>query len=380
MALSRRSAVLFLSASVVFGSLGGASAEDATIKIGMTAPMTGPAAEIGHFQIEGAKIAVEKVNAAGGVDGRKLELVIEDDQTTNPGIVLAFSRLVNRGDIAAIVSSVRSTQVNAISSDAKKAAIPVFFGGTDPTLTHSGNPWLFRTRPNDSYSAKVIADFGVNVLKKKKWAIVYSTDAFGTNGMKALTEALKAFGVTPVLTQGFTNGQTDMTPVVLAVRQSGADIINSYSTFENDVAVLARQYKQFGVNLPWVGSPSLVSTTAVQLAGPALYGTYAVSDFSAAANPVAKTYDDEFQKRVKRPADFTSAWAYDAITILADAMKKAGGTDPQKVREAILATKNFQGAEGLYNFDENGDGLRSYNIVRNDNGKVVYERTISFDK
>jgi branched-chain amino acid transport system substrate-binding protein len=380
MLLTRRSAVFFLSATAFLSGLAGASAQDATIKIGMTAPMTGPAAEIGHFQIEGAKLGIEKVNAAGGVNGRKLELVIEDDQTTNPGIVLAFSRLVNRGDIAAVVSSVRSTQVNAISADAKKTGIPVFFGGTDPTLTHSGNPWLFRTRPNDSYSAKVIADFGVNVLKKKKWAIVYSTDAFGTNGMKALVEALKGLGVTPVLTQGFTNGQTDMTPVVLAVRQSGADIINSYSTFENDVAVLARQLKQFGVNAPWVGSPSVASTTAVQLAGPALYGTYAVSDFSAAANPVAKAYDDEFRKVVNRPADFTSAWAYDAITILADAMKKAGGTDPAKVRDAILSTKNFQGAEGLYNFDENGDGLRSYNIVRNDNGKIVYERTISFDK
>ena len=149
MSLSRRTAIGLLSAaSVLFGTQI-AAAQDA-IRIGVTAPLSGPAAEIGHLQLEGARLGVEKVNAAGGVLGRQLELVVEDDQTTNPGIVLAFSRLINRGDIVAALTSVRSTQVNAIAGDAEKAGIPVFFGGTDPTLTHLGNPWMFRMRPNDT--------------------------------------------------------------------------------------------------------------------------------------------------------------------------------------------------------------------------------------
>lgn len=379
MTFCRRSALAVLASLAVVGAYGPALAQE-TIKIGMTAPLTGAAAEIGHLQQEGAKLGIERVNAAGGIDGRKLELVIEDDQTTNPGIVLAFSRLVNRGDIAAVLSSVRSTQVNAISADAKKAGIPVFFGGTDPTLTHSGNPWFFRARPNDIFSAKVIATYGVDELKKKKWAILHSTDAFGSNGSKALVAQLKELGVEPVLVQGFNNGQADLTPVVLAVRQSGADIIATYTPFENDVAVLARQLKQFGVTAPWIGTASVASTTAMQLAGPALYGTYAVADFNADANPEAKAYFEEFSKKVGRAPDYTSAWAYDAVLLLAQAIKQAGGTDPAKVREALLSTKDFKGTEGVYNFDENGDGLRSYNIVRNDKGKIVFERHIAFDK
>ena len=130
-----------------------------TIKIGMTVPMTGPAANTGQLQIEGAKLAIGQINAAGGVLGRQFELVMEDDQTTNPGMVLAFSRLVNRGDLAVIVSSQRSTQVNAIADDIKKSGLPVFIGGSDPTLTHMGDPWIFRTRPNDTYSSKVMAEF-----------------------------------------------------------------------------------------------------------------------------------------------------------------------------------------------------------------------------
>ncbi|HEY0124011.1 MAG TPA: ABC transporter substrate-binding protein [Rhizobium sp.] len=378
MMLSRRIAIGVFSAALL-GSVGPSFAQE-TIKIGMAAPLTGVAAEVGHFQQAGAQLGIDRVNAEGGALGRKFELVIEDDQTTNPGVVLAFSRLVNRGDLVAILGSLRSTQVNAIASDAKKAGIPVFFGGTDPSLTQNNNPWFFRTRPNDSYSAKVIADFGVNELKKKKWAIVHSTDAFGTGGMKALVAALKDLGIEPVLVQGFNNNQADMTPVVLAVRQSGADIISTYTPLETDVAVLARQFKQFGINAPWIGSASVASTTALQLAGPALYDTYAVADYNSEANAEAKVYFDTFSKKVGRPPDYTSAWTYDSIRLIAEAIKKAGSTEPAKMREALLALKGFEGSEGTYAFDQNGDGLRGYNIVRNDNGKIVFVRHIDSDK
>jgi branched-chain amino acid transport system substrate-binding protein len=160
--------------ALLLGMLGFAQAAFAadTIKIGVVAPLTGPAAESGRFQTQGAKLAVDEVNKAGGVLGRPLELIIEDDQTTNPGIVLAFSKLAGNANITAFMGSVRSTQVHAIAPDVLKVGKPVLIGGTDPALTHMGNPWLFRFRPNDIYSARVIADYGAKVLGKRKWAIV----------------------------------------------------------------------------------------------------------------------------------------------------------------------------------------------------------------
>ena len=168
-----------------------ARAQGATIKIGMCAPVTGPAAESGGYAIKGAKLALEAVNKAGGVLGKQVELIIEDDQTTNPGIVLAFSKLAAQSDIVGFLGSIRSTQVHAMAPDVLKLGKPVMIGGTDPNLTHMGNQWLFRFRPNDSYSGRVIADYGVNTLGKKKWAIVHSTDAFGTAGGKALTDGAR---------------------------------------------------------------------------------------------------------------------------------------------------------------------------------------------
>ena len=356
-----------------------ANAQGATIKIGMCVPVTGPAAEQGLWAQNGAKLALAAVNKAGGVLGKQVELVIEDDQTTNPGIVLAFSKLAAQSDIVAFLGSVRSTQVHAMAPDVLKLGKPVMIGGTDPTLTHMGNQWLFRFRPNDSYSGRVIADFGVNTLGKKKWAVVHSTDAFGTAGGKALTAALEKLGAPPVLDQGYANQSQDFTPVVLAVKQSGADVLGSYFTFENDLGIFARQLRQLGVTIPWVGSPTTVNVSAIKLAGPTLYGTYGVADYAEESNDASKAFGKTYREAYKVAPDLQSAWPYDAVTVLSAAINKAGSTDPGKIREAILGLKKFPGAEGEYNFDQNGDGLHGYNVVRNEKGTIVYDKHIEFD-
>src|SRR5882672_6992054 len=380
MKLTRRDFAAGIAAGIVAPHIiGGARAQGATIKIGMCVPVTGPAAEQGLWAQNGAKLALAAVNKAGGILGKQVELVIEDDQTTNPGIVLAFSKLAAQPDIVAFLGSIRSTQVMAMAPDVLKLGKPVMIGGTNPDLTHMGNQWLFRFRPNDNYSGRVIADYGVNTLGKKKWAIVHSTDAFGTAGGKALTDALGKLGAPPVLDQGYANQSQDFTPVVLAVKQSGADVLGTYFTFENDLGIFARQLRQLGVNIPWVGSPSIVNITALKLAGPALYGTYGVADYAEDSSEGSKAFGTAYREAYKVAPDNQSSWPYDAVTVLSAAINKAGSTDPQKIREAIVATKKFPGAEGEYNFDDKGDGLHGYNIVKNDKGNIVFDKHIEFE-
>jgi branched-chain amino acid transport system substrate-binding protein len=355
-----------------------ASAAD-PLRIGMVAPLSGPGAESGHFQLQGAKLAVGEVNKAGGVLGRPIELVIEDDQTTNPGVVLAFSKVAGDKDIPTFIGPIRSTQIHAMAPDVLKLGKPVMIGGTDPQLTHMGNPWLFRFRPNDTYSSRVIANFGAETLGKTKWAIVHSTDAFGSSGMKNLLEALKGLGVTPVLVQGYTNNSQDFTPVALAVKQSGADVMGTYMTFESDLGIFAKQLRQLGVNVTWVGSPSTVTTTALKLAGPALYGSHAVVDFNRDSSPAAKEFAAKYEAAYKTMPDVFGSWPYDAVHILALAINNAKSVDPQMIREAILSVKGYQGAEGTYNFDQNGDGLHGYNIVKNNDGQIAYAQHIDFN-
>jgi len=272
------------------------------------------------------------------------------------------------------------TGLHVTTETIAKLGIPTMIGGTDPSLTRVNNRWLFRCRPNDLYSSRVIADFGVNSLKLKKWAVVHSTDAFGSGGSKALTDALMAYSVEPVLVQGYTNNSQDFTPVVLAIKKSGADIIGTYMTNSQDLGIFAKQLRQLGVNATWVGSASIVTDTAMKLAGEALYGTYGVADFNPDANDEAKAFSKMYRTKYKLEPDVYSSWAFDAMNVIATALNGAKDTKPENIRNGIVGLKNWKGVEGIYNFDEAGDGLRGYNIVKNDNGKVAFVKHINFEK
>ena len=375
MLITRRTAVLSGAALSSLAITGRARAEE-TVKIGVVSPLTGAVAEPGRIQLNSLRLAAEKINAAGGVLGRQVELIVEDDQSSNPGAVLAFSRLAEHADIVGFIGSIRSTQMNAMAPDMLKVAKPVMFGGTDPTLTKLGNPWLFRCRPNDSYSGRVIIQFCVSSLKLSKVALVHSTDAFGTGGKNAIIANLDKLDLKPALVQGYTNNQSDFSPVVLAVKSSGADVIVSYFTNEPDCAVFARQLRQLGVRTPWVGSPSIISPVTRGLAKNALYGTYGVADFVEDSTPVAKAFADTYRAKYKETPD--SGWTYDGLTILAKAINDAKSTEPEKIRAAILAIKKFGGAEGEYNYDQFGDGLHGYNIVINNKDVIEFQKHIEF--
>jgi branched-chain amino acid transport system substrate-binding protein len=281
--------------------------------------------------------------------------------------------------VVAVLGPLRSTQVQAASPTIAKAKIPAVIGGSDPSLTRVNNPWIFRVRPNDLYSSRVMAEFGLKELKARKWAIIHSTDTFGSGGKNALVDALKALGIEPVLVQGYTNNSQDFTPIVLAVKKSGADVIGSYMTNSPDVGIFARQLRQLGVNVPWIGSTSIVTETAIRLAGEALHGTYGVSDFVVDANEESRRFAAAYRRKHGMEPDLYSAWCYGGMYLLKHAMEAAKSTDPEKVRAAMLSIKGLKGVEGTYNFNPNGDGVHGYNIVRNDKGRVVFIKHIEFD-
>jgi branched-chain amino acid transport system substrate-binding protein len=348
------------------------------IKIGVVSTLTGPYAEWGTFQVNGLQLALEDIKKAGGIMGRPVELQIEDNASTNPGTVLAFTKLFTDPAIKGIVGPIASTQIQAASPAIAKSGIPTMIGGTDPSLTRINNKWVFRARPNDLYSSRVIADFGVNTLKLRKWAIVHATDAFGNGGAKALTDELQKLGITPLLDQGYTSNSQDFAPVVLAVKKSGAEVLGTYMTVPADQGIFAKQLRQLGVNIQWIGSPTTAAVTTRNLAGEALFGAYAIADFNADANEAARAFTKRYIERYGINPDNFSSWAFDSLNILALAMNNANSTEAEAVRKAILAIKGYKGLEGTYDFDARGDGVHGYNVVKIDNGKIVFIKRVDF--
>jgi branched-chain amino acid transport system substrate-binding protein len=357
-----------------------AFADAKPIKIGQLVAMTGESAEAGKYQRQGAELAVEQINAAGGINGRKISVVYEDDQGTNPGAVSALQKLLEDPEIVYVVGPSRSTQIQALLPTINEARIPVAMGGTNYGLTHSGSQWVFRCRPHDGMSAKVMAKYLVDELGQKKVAIVHSSDAFGSGGRDMLLPALKDLGAEVVFDQAYTNGEKDFTAVVQGLKKSGATGLATYMTFGTDLGVFARQMKQLGVEVKWVGSPSITGVDSMNLAGDALFGTYGVADFHPDASPMSSAYTAAYKAKYNENTDFYSAWTYDAILVFAEAAKKAPDLKPETLRKAIIAIRKLPGAESEYNFDENGDGLDSYHIVQNDKGIIKMVKTLRVER
>jgi branched-chain amino acid transport system substrate-binding protein len=348
------------------------------ITIGVVDELTGPQAEAGVLVLHGLRLAVDEINAAGGIMGRPVELKVEDNASTNPGTVLAYSKLVGEGGVVAVIGPLRSTQVQAASPTIAKARVPAFIGGSDPSLTRVNNPWIFRVRPNDFYSSKVMAEYAVKVLKGTKIAIVHSTDTFGSGGKNALVEALKNLGVEPVLIQGYTNNSQDFTAIVLAIKKSGADLLATYMTNSPDVGIFAKQLRQLGVNVPWIGSASLSTETAMKLAGESLWGTYIVADFVVDANDESRAFTKKFHAKHGFDPDLYSGFPYAAVYLIKHAIETAKSTDPEAMRQALLATRGLKSVEGTHNFEPNGDSVHGYNVVKNEKGKTVFIQRIDF--
>ena len=360
----------------IASSCGMVFADDKPIKVGQLIAITGEAVEAGKYQRQGAELAVEKVNAAGGINGRKLVVVYEDDQNTNPGAVSALQKILEDKEITFVVGPSRSTQVKALLPTINESKIPVAIGGTNYDLTHSGSEWVFRFRPHDGMSAKVMAKFLVEDLKQKKIAIVHSSDAFGAGGRDALIPVFKELGAEVVYTQAYNNGEKDYTAVVQGLKKSGATGLATYMTMGTDLGVFARQVKQLGVDVKWVGSPSITGVDGRNLAGDALFGTYGVADFHPEASPASKEFSVPYKAKYKEDPDFYSSWCYDAIMVFAEVMKKAPDLKPETLRKGLLEIKNFPGAESEYNFDKIGDGLDAYHVVQNENGVIKVVKTL----
>jgi branched-chain amino acid transport system substrate-binding protein len=349
------------------------------IKIGQMNPLTGPSAGFGKDQRQAAELAVEQINAAGGVKGRPLALAGEDDLGTAPGAVAVLQRLLADPDVVAVIGPIFSSQVQAMLPTINQGGRPVFIGGVAYGLTHSGSRWVFRCRPHDGISAPVVAQFVAEDLKLKKPAVVYTNDAFGTGARDLIVPALKARGLEPVLVQAHEPRATDYRAVVSALKQAGADALITYMTHGPDVGALAKQLRQEPLPLTWLGSASITTGPAREAGGEALHGTYGASDFHPEANPQARAFAAAYRAKYGTEAAIF-AWAYDAVLLLAEAIKRAPDLKPESLRAALLSIKGFPGAEGEYTFDENGDGLDHYHVVKNEGGAIKLVKTLRVER
>jgi branched-chain amino acid transport system substrate-binding protein len=342
--------------------------EPSDIKIGMNVSVTGASAAQGALFIKAIRLAEKQVNQAGGVNGRKIQVVLLDNQSTNPGSLAAINRGVEVEKVVATIGPVMSTQILAISDAVKGFGVPTLVGGTAVALTRQGNPWLFRIRPDDSLSAAAMVRYIKEDLKFTKVGILHDSDAFGTGGADLVEKGAKESGLTVVRRDKFTTGTKDFTAQLLGLKNAGAEVMVMYSPHPEDAAVLQRQYKQLGAPYKYIGSTGSAAKDALALSREASEGIMAVVDYVPGASEVTKKYADDYRKEYNTDMDSLAAWNYDALNLLVGALRKAGD-DRAGLREAMLSTRGYRGVLGTFEFTPNGDGLHEVSVIRVEKGE-----------
>jgi branched-chain amino acid transport system substrate-binding protein len=377
--LQRVFGVIFLTVMMLIagGSCIATAADE--IRIGFTPPVTGTHAASGSFQVKAIKLALKEINAAGGVNGKKIDLRIVDNQSTNPGALASLQRAVDQEKVLALIGFLYSTQVFATSDAIKNYGIPTFIGATNVNLTRKGNPWLFRVRPDDSIAAGAMVKYIKEDTKFTKIGLLHDADAFGTGGADLVEKFAKEAGLTVVKREKSQTAAKDFTAELLAMKNAGAEILIFYG-HQEATAVIQRQMRQLGSPFKFLGSPSAASKDALNLAKEAAEGIWAVVDFVPGVSGENKRFAEAYKKEYNNEDyDNVSVWTYDGLKILVDAIKKAG-EDRDKIRQAILATQGYKGVQGNFSFTPNGDGLSEVSIVQIEKGQPKLLKIVNLGK
>jgi len=377
--LQRVFGVIFLIVMMLIAAGSGIATAADEIRIGFTPPVTGTHAASGSFQVKAIKLALKEINAAGGVNGKKIDLRIVDNQSTNPGALASLQRAVDQEKVLALMGFLYSTQVFATSDAIKNYGVPTFIGATNVNLTRQGNPWLFRVRPDDSIAAGAMVKYIKEDTKFTKIGLLHDADAFGTGGADLVEKSAKESGLTVVKREKSQTAAKDFTAELLAMKNAGAEILIFYG-HQEATAVIQRQMRQLGSPFKFLGSPSAASRDALNLAKEASEGIWAVVDFVPGVSAENKRFAEAYKKEYNNEDyDNVSVWTYDGLKILAEAIKKAG-EDRDKIRQAILATQGYKGVQGNFSFTPNGDGLSEVSIVQIEKGQPKLLKIINLGK
>ena len=341
--------LLTAAAVAVAGLVAPAGAQDATgvtkdtIRLGILGSLTGPAAIWGAGNLAGAVLAFEEVNASGGVHGRKLVWVSEDDETSPPKAIAAYKKLTGQDQVFAVFGPAASAISAAMVPAIKAANVPTFISvPSTPAVTEPVVKNLFRTGPlNDRMQGIAIADYVAEKLGGKRVALIRQSDEYGKRGADSFVERMKQKEATPVSHEIFGPADTDFTSQLLKIRETNPDVLVVYG-YPSPSAIITRQAKQLGVQAKIVGSNATSSRKYPQIVGEAAAGTQNVITVAAlpeSDEPKMKAFRERFEKRYPdlvmqdRP-DLGDVLGYGGALAFLEGLKKVG---PELTRDKFIA-------------------------------------------
>ena len=357
-----------------------ALADDAdTIKIGFIGPLTGPNAQSGQAALNGATIAMEELNEAGGLLGKQIEIIPYDDKSSPEESVKSTTRLIEVDNVVGIMGSLHSGNVLAAGPVAEEYKIPVISGGTSPTWLEQGWLYHFRALGNSNLAMTQLTAY-CNQEGWKKIAMIHSNDEYGNNGADEFNENAAEKGLEIVADESFTAGDKDFTGQFAKLISSNPDVIMTWGT-GSDVGSVLPQLRQAGWDGPVIGPEAYSMPELVDIIGDAFYDVYFATAYIVYDNPadapseLMQTFLQNYLDKYGAKPESDNAYRnYDAMYLFAHAINEAGSTDGTAIRDALEATTDYEGLAGTFNFTgHHGEGIDSVRIFRVDVGGVYTE-------
>jgi branched-chain amino acid transport system substrate-binding protein len=347
------------------------------IKIGEVGSTTGSEATFGVATHQGVDLAIKEINATGGIRGKKLQVVLLDDQGKPEEAATAVTRLITQDKVTAIIGEVASSRSLAMAPIAQQNKIPMISpSSTNPKVTEIGD-YIFRVCFIDPFQGYVMAKFAAENLKFKKVAILRDVKNDYSVGLaKFFTETFKKLGGEIVVDQSYSAGDIDFKSQLTAIRavKPEAIFVPGYYT---EVGLIARQARSLGIKAPLLGGDGWDSPKLLQIGGKAIEGAYFSNHYSAEdKSPHVQSFIERYRKEYKETPSGLAAMGFDAAMVLADAMKRAKSLSPVDIRAALAATKDFQGVTGRISIDQQRNAVKPAVVLKVVNGSFVYDSTI----
>jgi branched-chain amino acid transport system substrate-binding protein len=376
MAVATVAAALFLTGCNKPSATSGTSGD--TIKVGEFASMTGSEASFGQSSHKGTELAIEDLNAAGGVLGKKFELIMEDDQSQAGQPATVVRKLISRDGVVAILGEVASSRSLEAAPICQQNQIPMISpSSTNPKVTQVGD-YIFRVCFIDPFQGTVMANFALHTLHLKNVAVLTDVKSDYSLGLaKFFKEGFIAGGGAISTEQNYSGGDKDFNAQLTSIKAANPDgiFVPGYYT---EVGLIALQAKQLGITVPIFGGDGWESSALVSIGGTALEGDYYSTHFSPEDTaPAVQEFVKKFKAKYNETPDAMAALGYDSAMILAAAIKTAGTTDGPKVRDALAATKDFQGVTGKTTIDANRNASKPAVILTIKNGEFKYVETVA---
>lgn len=327
---------------------------EGTIKIGLIEPLSGSVAYNGKSAVQGAKLAVSERNRNGGVNGKKVDLAIQDGQCMPSSSVNAAQRLILEEGVVSLIGAFCSSATVAVMPVAKQYETPLLSGvSSSASLTKKGNPYFFRSSGTDALLAKAFAEVIANKLDLKKVAYIGVNDDWGRGGVKAFSGDLEALGVQTVMVEYFKHGTTNFYTLLTKLRSTDADGV-FIAAETQDASVLIRQLEQFGINIDVFGVGAWINSDFLTLTGAAANGIYAAVPYvSSLPSKRNQQYVDAYKDKYGELPGKYATQLYNALNIMMDAIEQADSTDAQAILGGLRQTE-YHGPNGDFQFTDNG--------------------------